>query len=76
VDERIRRGLVERYHSAQEQRRIRDLRAKGKARQDDIKAWAKASGWVVHTGKRTEDINISGDPSSHYRDRGESTPGW
>ena len=60
VDERIRRGVVERLHSARQQQRIKDLRPKGTKVADDMKAIAEAFGWHVDLGKRPEDTNVAG----------------
>jgi hypothetical protein len=58
VDERVRRGLVERLHSARQLRRIKDMRPKADMLVDKLKGVAGSFGWPVQLGKSAEDIAV------------------
>jgi len=60
VEERVRRGLVERIHSARQQQRIKDFRPKGKQVENDMKTVAHVFGWPLHLGDSTADIEVAG----------------
>ena len=74
VEERVRRGLVERIHSARQQQRIKDFRPKGKQVENDMKTVAHVFGWPLHLGDSTADIEVAGTrrPSPGRAIR----PGW
>lgn len=58
VDERIRRGVVERLQSARQQYRIKEFRPKSKKVAADMKAVAAVFNWTVEPGKRPDDTQI------------------
>jgi hypothetical protein len=60
VEERVRRGVVERIHSARQQQRIKDFRPKGKQEENDMKTVAQVFGWPLHLGDSTTDIEVPG----------------
>lgn len=60
VEDRIRRALVERIHSARQQQRIKDMRPKGKQVENEMRTVAQAFGWDLRLGDSTTDIELDG----------------
>lgn len=60
VEERARRGLVERYHAALQHGRVPELRAAADRVQEELKRIASALRWTLVTGESDEDLSIGG----------------